>query len=614
MNNTVPLNFCNSTVSYNRVATHQVSVGNVKIGGDNAIKLQSMTTTDTNNVAATVAQVKRIFDAGADVVRITAQGVKEAESLRFIKAQLVDDGYTNPLVADIHFNPKAAVVAAQFVEKVRINPGNYVDSKRFKLLEYTDAEYTQELEKIRSNLKPLLTVCQKHGTAIRIGANHGSLSDRIMSRYGDTPMGLVMSLVEFLRICREEQFYNVVLSIKASNTRVMVQSCRLLVSIMRKEGFVSPLHLGVTEAGEGEDGRIKSAVGIGALLLDGIGDTVRVSLTEDPECEIPVAKTIVDYCCADASTENICDFLVDPFLYKRRETHAVCSVGANNPPVVVADLRGRLLDGNYPDYVIVERFVKTIPSYCGQIVPFQSWDDRLEGLASPLFTVEDYQRRGDCKNSPGFLLIDADEMDFAGIAQLSADKLVLLVYSSSQNFRKQRSFVFGLIKAGIKLPVVFMNAYDEQSAGDLQIKAACDLGSVMIDGLCDGILLRNSTGTVDATVELSYSLLQASRLRMSKTEYISCPSCGRTLFDIQDTVKKIKTQTSHLKNLKIAVMGCIVNGPGEMADADYGYVGSGPGKVSLYKEQEVVKRNVRSEEALDVLIEIIKENGDWKDK
>lgn len=612
MNNTGPLNFCNSTISYSRVATHQVPVGNVTIGGDKAIKLQSMTTTDTNNVDATVAQVKRIFDAGADLVRITAQGVKEAEKLRLIKAQLVDDGYTKPLVADIHFNPKAAVVAAEYVEKVRINPGNYVDSKRFKQLEYTDEEYSQELEKIRANLKPLLSVCKKHGTAIRIGANHGSLSDRIMSRYGDTPMGLVMSLVEFLRICREEGFFNVVLSIKASNTRVMVQSCRLLVSMMRDEGFVIPLHLGVTEAGEGEDGRIKSAVGIGALLMDGIGDTVRVSLTEDPECEIPVAKAIVDYCSADASIESTCNFQVDPFSYKRRETDAVCSVGGSNPPVVVADLRGGLQVDNYPDYVIVDQFVKTIPSNCGQIVPLQCWDASLEGLAWPLLTVEEYQRSNP-KNSQCFLLVDADELDVSGITQLSAETLVLFVYSSRRDFRKQRSFVFRLIKAGIKHPVVFMNEYDEPAVGDLQIKAACDLGSVMIDGLCDGILLRNSHGTVRAAVELSYSLLQASRLRMSKTEYISCPSCGRTLFDIQDTVKRIKTQTSHLKNLKIAVMGCIVNGPGEMADADYGYVGSGPGKVSLYKEQEVIKRNVRSDEALGVLIEMIKEHGDWRD-
>jgi len=606
--------FCDSIISYKRVEAQSVSVGSQTIGGKTPIKLQSMTTTDTNNVEATVAQSKRIFDAGADLVRITAQGVKEAEKLKEIKEQLVASGYTKPLVADIHFNPKAALVAAQYVEKVRINPGNYVDSKRFRQLEYTDDEYIAELEKIRLNLRPLLDVCKKNKTAIRIGANHGSLSDRIMSRYGDTPMGLVMSLVEFLRICKEEDFFDLVLSIKASNTRIMVQSCRLLVSMMREEGFVCPLHLGVTEAGEGEDGRIKSAVGIGALLLDGIGDTIRVSLTEDPECEIPVAKAIAEHCAKNETEgdQSALSYQVDPFLYKRRETKKVNSIGGASVPVVLADARSEKTSQFETDYMIVDRFDKSLPSIINQIVPLSGWDSSVSGLSFPLLMFDEFVEKGCVHPELNFIEADADQLDNMDVSVFDADNVVLILKTASGNFRNQRQFIFKLIEQNIKTPVVVTRSY-AGTISDLQIKAACDFGSLLIDGLVDGLMISAEDEDSAKTADLSFALLQATRLRMSKTEYISCPSCGRTLFDIQDVVKIVKEKTSHLKSLKIAVMGCIVNGPGEMADADYGYVGSGPGKVSLYKAQEQVKRNIASDEAVDVLIDMIKENGDWLD-
>lgn len=555
--------------NYRRRHSSTVQIGNVPLGGDNPIRIQSMTSTSTLDTDASVAQCRRIFDAGADYVRLTAQGVREAHNIGEIRAALHAAGYTKPLVADIHFNPKAAFEAAATTDKVRINPGNFVDAARtFKKLEYTDKEYAAELEKIRRAVVPFLAICREHHTAVRLGVNHGSLSDRIMSRYGDTPAGMVESAMEYLRIFREENFNDVAISIKASNTVIMVETERRLVAEMDREDMHYPLHLGVTEAGDGEDGRIKSAVGIGTLLAEGIGDTVRVSLSEEPELEIPVARKLVDYITAREGHAPISGCFAKAYnriAPERRPTNAVGSIGGQNVPIVATTL---------------------CPADVAAIA-----------------------------TKPDFFLSDVNwkAVDASAKAEGFSDDDVLLLTSHHANpVGEIEAFIHRLWDNGCKAPVVVRMRYDDADEEDVQVKAGADFGALLLNGLVDGIVLDapNLPNNADA-VAYSFGILQAARRRTTKTEYISCPSCGRTLYDLQHAVKEIKAATSHLKGLKIGIMGCIVNGPGEMADADYGYVGAAVGKVSLYKGKECVERNVPQDVALTHLIDLIKANGDW---
>lgn len=555
--------------NYRRRHSSTVQIGNVPLGGDNPIRIQSMTSTSTLDTDASVAQCRRIFDAGADYVRLTAQGVREAHNIGEIRAALHASGYTKPLVADIHFNPKAAFEAAATTDKVRINPGNFVDAARtFKKLEYTDKEYAAELEKIRRAVVPFLAICREHHTAVRLGVNHGSLSDRIMSRYGDTPAGMVESAMEYLRIFREENFNDVAISIKASNTVIMVETVRRLVAEMDREDMHYPLHLGVTEAGDGEDGRIKSAVGIGTLLAEGIGDTVRVSLSEEPELEIPVARKLVDYITAREGHAPISGCFAKAYnriAPERRPTNAVGSIGGQNVPIVATTL---------------------CPADVAAIA-----------------------------TKPDFFLSDVNwkAVDASAKAEGFSDDDVLLLTSHHANpVGEIEAFIHRLWDNGCKAPVVVRMRYDDANEEDVQVKAGADFGALLLNGLVDGIVLDapNLPNNADA-VAYSFGILQAARRRTTKTEYISCPSCGRTLYDLQHAVKEIKAATSHLKGLKIGIMGCIVNGPGEMADADYGYVGAAVGKVSLYKGKECVERNVPQDVALTHLIDLIKANGDW---
>lgn len=555
--------------NYRRRHSSTVQIGNVPLGGDNPIRIQSMTSTSTLDTDASVAQCRRIFDAGADYVRLTAQGVREAHNIGEIRAALHAAGYTKPLVADIHFNPKAAFEAAATTDKVRINPGNFVDAARtFKKLEYTDEEYAAELEKIRRAVVPFLAICREHHTAVRLGVNHGSLSDRIMSRYGDTPAGMVESAMEYLRIFREENFNDVAISIKASNTVIKVETVRRLVAEMDREDMHYPLHLGVTEAGDGEDGRIKSAVGIGTLLAEGIGDTVRVSLSEEPELEIPVARKLVDYITAREGHAPISGCFAKAYnriAPERRPTNAVGSIGGQNVPVVATALS---------------------PADVAAIA-----------------------------TKPDFFLSDVNwkAVDASAKAEGFSDDDVLLLTSHHANpVGEIEAFIHRLWDNGCKAPVVVRMSYDDANEEDVQVKAGADFGALLLNGLVDGIVLDapNLPNNADA-VAYSFGILQAARRRTTKTEYISCPSCGRTLYDLQHAVKEIKAATSHLKGLKIGIMGCIVNGPGEMADADYGYVGAAVGKVSLYKGKECVERNVPQDVALTHLIDLIKANGDW---
>lgn len=570
--------------NYIRRKSSAVEIGNIPLGGDNPIRIQSMTSTSTLDTEGSVAQCKRIFDAGADYVRLTAQGVREAENIGVIRQRLHDDGYTKPLVADIHFNPKAAFAAAVTTDKVRINPGNFVDAARtFKKLEYTDEEYREEIQKIDKALIPFLEICREHNTAVRLGVNHGSLSDRIMSRYGDTPAGMVESAMEFLRICCRVKFYNVVISIKASNTVIMVETVRRLIKAMDEENMHFPLHLGVTEAGDGEDGRIKSAVGIGALLSEGIGDTIRVSLSEDPELEIPVARKLVDYITARAGHAPIHGTFAQTYNYiepQRRTTKAVGPVGGGKQPVVLTALSREELKGYklQPDYTLEE---------CRTHADGINW---MEADAS------------------------ADAETVARAAEATPDTVILLTSRHQNPVGELQAFIHRLTDCGCTMPVVVCMSYNDSEAEDVQIKAGADFGTLFINRLADGILLEapQLKDKADA-VRYAFGILQAARLRVSKTEFISCPSCGRTLFDLQQTVREIKAATSHLKGLKIGIMGCIVNGPGEMADADYGYVGAAVGKVSLYKSKECIERNIPQEEALTHLIDLIKANGDWTD-
>ena len=615
--------------NYSRRETSEVNIGATPMGGSNPIRIQSMTNTFTQDTDACVAQVKRIVDAGGEYVRLTTQGIKEAENLKNINAALRQDGYMAPLVADVHFNPKVADVAAHYAEKVRINPGNYVDAARtFKHLEYSDEEYAQELQKIRDRFIPFLNICKENHTAIRIGVNHGSLSDRIMSRYGDTPEGMVESCMEFLRICVAENFTDVVISIKASNTVVMVKTVRLLADIMEKEGMHFPLHLGVTEAGDGEDGRIKSALGIGALLADGLGDTIRVSLSEAPEAEIPVARKLVDYIAQRHDHPYLPGAVAPEFNYlspTRRKTVAVHNIGREHLPVVIA----ARLDGTMefdpqfmPDYVYVGHQLTEQPIEDMQyIVDANIWEGKVNTW--PAFSSEQLPFISGCNASLKFLFITYMGLNDEAIACLKFHPEVVLISQSNHPNRlgEQRALVHQLMNEGLKNPVIFFQHYAENEAENLQIKAAADMGALIFDGVCDGIFLFNqgskkgdkmiSDKVVDAT---AFGILQAGRIRTSKTEYISCPGCGRTLYDLQSTIARIKAATSHLKGLKIGIMGCIVNGPGEMADADYGYVGAGRGKISLYKKKECIEKNIPEDEAVEKLIELIKANGDYTEK
>lgn len=609
--------------NYRRRSSSPVQVGDLQIGGDAPIRIQSMTTTNTNDTEACVEQAEKIIKAGGELVRLTTQGRREAENLKNINAQLRADGFNTPLVADVHFNANVADVAALYAEKVRVNPGNYVDPARvFKKIEYTDAEYADELKKLEDRFVPFLNICKEHHTAVRIGVNHGSLSDRIMSRYGDTPEGIVESCMEFLRICKKEQFDNVVISIKASNTVIMVRTVRLLVDEMDRNDMHYPLHLGVTEAGEGEDGRIKSAVGIGALLADGIGDTIRVSLSEEPEAEIPVARHLVDYIIkreghlmVPATASPDFDWLRP----ERRKTRAAGGIGGSNVPVVIASLPNGQASADVdfsadttPDYI-----------YCGSSLPA----NRKEGQkyivdfnaytgakdTYPIFPYNATPFISSVKADVKFLVLQLGAPSEEYLACLKAHpEVVVIAVSNQQNkLGEQRALTHELWTNGLFNPVVFAQMYrhSAQEKADFQLEAAADMGALMIDGLCDGIWLMNDGDiNVRDIADTSFAILQAARLRTSKTEYISCPGCGRTLYDLRSTIAKIKAATAHMKGLKIGIMGCIVNGPGEMADADYGYVGAGPGKISLYKQKMCVEKAIPESEAVEHLLRFIEED------
>jgi len=645
--------YCNSLVQYSRRKTIEVKIGDVPMGGNNPIRVQSMTTIDTMDTAGSVEQTIRMVKAGCEYVRITAPSMKEAQNLEQIKKELRIRGYSVPLVADIHFTPNAAELAARLVEKVRINPGNYADKKRFEEIEYTDAEYEAELERIRKKFIPLINICKEYGTAMRIGTNHGSLSDRILSRYGDTPLGMVESALEFLRICEDLHYYNIVLSMKASNAQVMVQAYRLLVQKLDEEGFKPyPLHLGVTEAGDGEDGRIKSAVGIGTLLEDGLGDTVRVSLTEEPEAEAPVAQIMVDRYSHRADHKPIKPIVetpIDPFSYNRRTTREVMNVGGHHHvPRVIADLSDIDIQ-DYKDLRCIGHFYLPEPDkwrmndqgadyvYTGsrpigfmlpnglkEIRDYSVWvtgEDKVNKL--PLFTKQQYQSASARHAQVNFIRFSLDDLDASLMQILKSDKTVVaMIYTDNEHaMAALRRLFFELIEQSVDVPVIITRAYPVEQEDNFRIYASADVGGLFIDGLGDGVMLRakNSVSKddqlywADICNKTAFGILQATRNRMSKTEYISCPSCGRTLFDLQETTAMIRKRTDHLKGVKIGIMGCIVNGPGEMADADYGYVGSGPGRITLYRGKEVVKKNVPSVNAVDELIGLIQEDGNWID-
>lgn len=618
--------------NYKRRAATVAHVGRLNIGGDNPVRVQSMTTTSTLDTEGSVAQCKRIIDAGGELVRLTTQGRREAENLANISRQLRVEGYTQPLCADIHFNANVADVAACHTEKVRINPGNYVDPARtFKHLEYTDEQYAQELEKIEERLTTFIDLCKEHHTAVRIGVNHGSLSDRIMSRYGDTPEGIVESCMEFLRIFRKHNFDDVVISIKASNTVVMVRSVRLLVAEMDREDMHYPLHLGVTEAGEGEDGRIKSAVGIGALLADGIGDTIRVSLSEEPEAEIPVAKHLVRYIRRKQGHLLVPGVQAKNFDYlrpERRKTQAVGPIGGTQPPVViVSEVQGAKEgvtqgpEALRPDYIYVGQQMPDLPVE-GQryIVDFNAFGRELQkhmNVADYMFPIFPYNAMPYISavpdTAPIFLMLPYGSCAEEYKACLKANPNVVVVVPSQHQNRlgEQRALVHELMAEGIENPVVFAQAYkhSQQEKADLQLEAAADMGALMMDGLTDGLWLMNDGDiAMQDLTDTAYGILQAGRLRMVKTEYISCPGCGRTLYDLRTTIARVKEATKSMKGLKIGIMGCIVNGPGEMADADYGYVGAGVGRIALYRGKVCVERGIPEAEAVEHLLQLIKED------
>ena len=665
--------YCESLTERKRLATKEVKIGDLCLGNFHPIRVQTMTTTDTMDTLATVEQSIRCIEAGAEMVRITAPSKKEAENLLNIKNELRRRGYTTPLVADIHFTPNAAEIAARIVEKVRVNPGNYVDKKKFELIEYSDDDYSEEIERIAERFTPLVKICKEYGTAMRIGTNHGSLSDRIMSRYGDTPMGMVESAMEFLRVARLEQYHNIVLSMKSSNPQVMVYAYRLLAKTMFDEfGECYPLHLGVTEAGDGEDGRIKSAIGIGTLLEDGLGDTIRVSLTEDPEFEIPVCKDIVKRYQvkrqeSEVTSGSLSGFQLSytPFEYKRRKTFSVGNIGQNNVPVVIADLSKLqtinvndlqsigysydpgtdkwTISDTAADYIFTGHNLLSfaLPGTLKVIVYPAAWllaEDKTKYF--PIFDDIGFVKSDFKSNDINFVMIDCFSDDTSNLGYLDSfandPSVVLCLSSTSLNpMHSVRRMFVELINRSIKNPAVLIVDTNWQTADEHLIHYATEAGALLLDGMGDGICLgmtleaysnfdndlsgrrySSPVGTSRMGAEqfinnTAFSVLQATRTRISKTEYISCPSCGRTLFDLQETTAKIRAVTNHLKGLKIAIMGCIVNGPGEMADADFGYVGSGPGKITLYKGKEVVKRNVPSDIAVEELINLLKENNVW---
>lgn len=635
--------YCNSLVQYSRRKTIEVKVGDLPMGGENPIRIQSMTTIDTMDTKGSVEQVIRMVDAGCEYVRITAPSIKEAQNLEVIKKELRARGYAVPLIADIHFTPNAAELAAKLVEKVRINPGNYADKKRFEEIEYTDVSYEAELERIRQKFTPLVKICKEYGTAMRIGTNHGSLSDRIMSRYGDTPLGMVESALEFLRICEDLHYYDIVLSMKSSNPQVMVQAYRLLVQKLDDEGFKPyPLHLGVTEAGDGEDGRIKSSVGIGTLLEDGLGDTIRVSLTEEPEAEVPVAKALADRYTNRAGHKPIPEikhYPIDPFAYTRRATNEVVNIGGHQVPRVVADFSRKekitaasffALGYNYSvpldkwniadmacDYVFLgdTKIDFQIPGTLGLIYNHKAWlTEKAKDRVYPLIRTTQYLGGAERSSQLNFIYASLSEVTSALLQKLNLDSTaVLLINTDNEHgLAEQRRLFVELINHRCKVPVIIGRAYANLTVDKLQLDAATDIGGLLIDGLGDGIYISAENCGGDKVVnETAFNILQATRTRISKTEYISCPSCGRTLFDLQETTAKIRSRTFHLKGIKIGIMGCIVNGPGEMADADYGYVGSGPGRITLYRGKEVIKKNVPTARAVDELIELIREDGNW---
>jgi (E)-4-hydroxy-3-methylbut-2-enyl-diphosphate synthase len=640
--------YCESLHTYNRRKTNQVFVGNLGFGSDFPIRVQSMTTVDTMDTEGSINQSIRMIESGCELIRITAPSVKEAQNLENIKNGLRKRGFETPLVADIHFTPNAAELAARIVEKVRINPGNYADKKRFENIDYTDSSYQLELERIRERFLPLVKICKEHGTAMRIGTNHGSLSDRILSRYGDTPVGMVESALEFLRICEDEKYYNILLSMKSSNPQVMVQAYRLLVKRLEEENLKPyPLHLGVTEAGEGEDGRIKSAMGIGTLLEDGIGDTVRVSLTEDPEFEGPVAKKLIDRYVIqnNISVGEISNLPFDPFSYQKRKTSEIYNLGGSNVPRVIADYSNQtnikiehlksvghfylpLLDKWKMNDLGVD-FIYTgnhaidfmLPNGLKEILNFDVWNTLSDKSNKfPLFTIQDFESTENAHKDLNFIKVFTHEFSesICNLLKSKPNFVLILSTDKSNSLPDLRRIYIELLNKNILNPVVLSKDYSKNEIEDSQLFAATDLGGVFLDGFGDGIMIGAKNVTNDferlkSFNSLGFGILQAARTRMSKTEYISCPSCGRTLFDLQETTAMIRKRTDHLKGVKIGIMGCIVNGPGEMADADYGYVGIGKDKISLYKGQEVVKRSVPAQNAVDELIDLIKEDGKWSE-
>ncbi len=626
--------YASSLTAYERRKTVEVNIGGLKMGGDNPIRVQSMTTVDTMDTEGSIEEIIRMIDSGCELVRLTAPSIKEAENLRNIKEGLAKRGYSVPLVADIHFTPNAAEVAARIVEKVRINPGNFVDKKKFEVIEYTDESYAEELDKIREKFIPLINICKEHGTAMRIGTNHGSLSDRIVNRYGDTPEGMVESALEFLRICNKEDYHEIVISMKSSNTQVMIQAYRLLVMRLEEENLKPyPLHLGVTEAGEGEDGRIKSALGIGTLLEDGLGDTVRVSLTEAPEFEAPVARMLIDRYAQRCPHDEItpCKGLQkDPYNYARRKTSKVLNIGEENVPRVIADFSNKELSKENlkqvghtynqlldkwsmndlgADYIYLGSKMPEfmLPNGLKAIVDFDAY--QKDEHAFPLVTTEQYQAGQGIQ----FLQLCINELSDTIISQIKSDSDVVLVLNSKNKhaFAEIRRAFQLLEENDVQVPVILERDYCDLDDERLQLFAATDLGGLLVDGYGDGVMVTSTTASIEKVNSIAFGTLQASRTRITKTEYISCPSCGRTLFDLQETTARIREKTEHLKGVKIGIMGCIVNGPGEMADADFGYVGVGKGKITLYKGQEVVKRGIPTENAIDELIELIKEHGRW---
>lgn len=635
--------YCNSLTHYSRFVTREVQIGNIPMGAHHPIRIQSMTTTDTMDTLGTVEQTIRMVESGCEYVRITAPSIKEAENLANIKKELRLRGYDVPLVADIHFTPNAAEVAARIVEKVRVNPGNYADKKKFENIDYTDAAYQAELSRIYDKFSPLVKICKEYGTAMRIGTNHGSLSDRIMSRYGDTPHGMVESAMEFIRICEDLNYYNLVISMKSSNTQVMVQAYRLLVQTMTKEGMNYPLHLGVTEAGDGEDGRIKSAVGIGTLLADGLGDTIRVSLTEDPEFEAPVAKALARRYLPRLQKEELhANSLFrglagnySPFQYHRRSTNEIENLGGHQVPRVIINLEKEnlkdpailnLVGFNYS--ALLDKYNLTDQAcdmvYLGNQLPSFSFPGGLKQLYNytawlglgdkqnchPLFSLTDFVKAEVKDQHLNFVKLLAEDLDVEQLKTL--DNIVLILTTQAENAMQTiRNAFVKLLAAEIKLPVIVERTFDGIGLEDFQLYSSTDLGGLLIDGFGDGVWINADGIPLSVINSTSFGILQATRTRISKTEYISCPSCGRTLFDLQETTQAIRARTSHLKGIKIGIMGCIVNGPGEMADADYGYVGAGVDKITLYRGQEVVKKNVKTANAIDELIGIIREDGNW---